>query len=169
MAKTKTTEVQEDSVVLPAGVSADALAAALQALADSTRAQADAASAAAKIVKKTTLNRKHNSPFDPKDGKAKARFKRKTYLHSLALDEKFHTNDEIEAANKLRPGSYCDGLIRVTRRKDKGIDIDWPVKTAAQRLRLATQYGLTTFKDICERCITEAAQPKRSSALDDDE
>lgn len=110
--------------------------------------------------KKNAFNRKANTPWMPKDGK-KLKLKRKTYHHSMLLDEDILSNDEIDALNKIRPGRYCDGTVVIYRRRDRGIDIDYPVKTASQRLRLINQFGIRNLKELCEYCINEALAPKK--------
>lgn len=108
----------------------------------------------------TVANRKKNTPWTPKDGSPKLKFKRKTYVHGLLCDEAIHSNEEIALANKVRPGVYGDGYIKVIRRRDKGIDIDWPVRTAAQRLKLVNTFGIRNFAELLQFCINEAANPK---------
>ena len=72
--------------------------------------------------KKTTITRKHGGPFAAKEGTVKPKLKRKTYEHGIEVRPATCTPEEIIALNTLRPGKYCDGIVTVTRRKDKGID-----------------------------------------------
>lgn len=109
------------------------------------------------VEKKTAVNRKPGSPWDPKDGSKKLKLKRKMYQHSIIIDPDFEDNETIDLMNKLKVGLFCDGWVKVYKRKDQGIDIDYPVKTASQRLKLF-RYA-TTFKELLERCIAEAANP----------
>jgi hypothetical protein len=113
-------------------------------------------------TKKNIFDRKNGSPWAPPDGVPKLKLKRKMYQHGILIDDAFLTNEEIALANQIRPGSYCDGHVRVIRRRDKGIDIDWPVRNSQQRLKLVNQFGLRNFSEVLQRCITEAAKPKRS-------
>lgn len=126
-----------------------------------------AINAAKPAEKKNPFNRKVQTPWTPKDGSKKLKLKRKTYHHGLLLDEDILSNDEIDRLNKIRPGRYCDGYVTVYRRKDRGIDIDYSVKTAAQRLRLVNQFGIRNLVELCERFIMEAAQPKKASFDED--
>lgn len=120
------------------------------------------------MEKKTPFNRKVNTPWTPKDGSPKLKLKRATHQHGLLIDPEFLTNDEIALMNKLRPGLYYDGWVRIVRRKDRGIDIDYPVKTAAQRLRLVNQYGIRNLKELLEGCIQEAENPTKKDQVDAD-
>ncbi len=122
---------------------------------------------ASRPQKKTIFTRVKGTPWTPKDGSPKAKFKRKAYQHSLPLDEKFMSNEEITLFNQLRPGTYCDGLIRVTKRRDKGMDLTYPVKTNSQRLKLVAEYGLTNLTQIMNKCILEASQPRKSEFAED--
>ena len=118
--------------------------------------------------KKTILTRKNGGPFAPKDGEIKPKLKRKTYQHGVLINEESVSSAEINSLNKLKPGSYCDGLVRVERRRDKGLNLTYNIRTAAQRLKLLNEYGLTSLVAICERCAAEAAQPKKQDEdLDD--
>lgn len=111
------------------------------------------------VEKKNAFTRKINTPWTPKDGSAKLKLKRKMYQHGLPLDGDFLTNNQIELLNKLRPGIFLDNYIHVIRRKDRGIDISYNIKTAAQRLKLVNQFGIRNFDELIEKCIYEAANP----------
>jgi len=115
--------------------------------------------------KKTAANRKNGSPWAPKDGSPKLKLKRKMYQHGIFIDPDFHTNEEIELMNRLKVGRFCEGWVKVYRRKDHGIDIDYPAKTASQRLKLF-RYA-NSFKSLLERCIEEAANPRPVEELDE--
>lgn len=124
-------------------------------------------------AKKTAFNKPHGGPWAPKDGSPKLRLKRKSFHHGLLLGDPSEpnnrlTNEEIALFNKLKPGKYCNNIVTVTRRRDKGIDIDYPVRTAAQRLRLLNDFGIRNFKELLEHCVNEAAQPKRVESDEDE-
>lgn len=121
------------------------------------------------MQKKTISNRVKGTPWSSKDGSPKLKLKRIMYQHSLKIDEDRVNNEEIALLNKIKPGSYCDGYVRVVRRKDRGIDIDYPVKTASQRLRLINDFGVVSFQSLLERLVAEAAQPKKIENEDVDE
>lgn len=89
------------------------------------------------------------------------------YQHGgIELDPKIFCNETIELLNKVKPGIYCKGIVRVTKRKDRSYDISWPVRTAAQRLRVMNEAG-NTFEAILQRCIDEHADPKKFKGPDD--
>lgn len=132
------------------------------------RALIEAINATKPPTKKTAANRKPNTPWTPKDGSPKLRLKRKFYQHGIMVDPDMVTNEQIELMNKVRPGLYMDGNVRVVRRRDKGIDIDYAVKTAAQRLRLVNQFGIRDFNELLQRCITEAENPQDYAIVDED-
>lgn len=118
------------------------------------------------IEKKTAVNRKPGSPWDPKDGSKKHKLRRKMYQHGHLIDPDLESNEVIDLMNKLKVGLFCDGWVKVYKRKDQGIDIDYPVKTASQRIKLF-KYA-TTFRELLERCIHEAANPKPVDELEDE-
>lgn len=124
--------------------------------------------------KVTEFTKPSGGAFAPKKGEVKPRLKRKSYHHGLLLgDPKEASNrltpEEITLFNQLKPGAYCNGFVQVTRRRDKGIDIDYPLKTAAQRLRLVNEFGIGSFAALLQRCVNEAAQPKQAVIEDSDE
>lgn len=121
----------------------------------------DAIEAAKPPTKKTVADRKVNSPWTPK-GTPKIKLKRKIFQHGMPISEQFLKNEQIELCNKLRPGLYCDGYIKVVRRRDKGLDIDYPVKSNTQRMKLATEYGVRSFTELLQTCIKEAENPRKS-------
>lgn len=123
---------------------------------------------AARPAKKTEFDRKINTPWTPKDGSPKAKLKRKMFQHGLLLRPAFLTNEEILALNQLRPGVYCDGFVRVTRRRDKGLNIEYPVKTTDQRLRLVQRFGIRNVGELASYCIEEAKNPKKVNPEDMD-
>lgn len=111
------------------------------------------------VQKKTPFNRKKGTPWTPKDGSPKLKLKRKTYHHGLEVENKL-SNEEIALLNKIKPGSYCDGWVKVVRRKDKGINIDYPIKTSSQRLKLVNQFGIRNFEELLRRIIEEQTNPE---------
>lgn len=119
--------------------------------------------------KKTQFTRKINTPWTPKDGSPKLKLKRKMYQHGLVMDEDFLTNEEIALLNKVRPGRFMNGHVNVRRRKDWGIDIDYPVKTAAQRMRLASEFRIRSLTELLERCLEEVNNPIKYEVKDHDE
>lgn len=118
------------------------------------------------VEKKTPFTRERHTPWTPTKGTPRLKLKRKMYHHSQALGSRI-SNEEIELLNKIRPGTYCDGFVHVIRRKDKGIDIDYKVKTSAQRLRLVNQFGIRNFKELLERIIEEAGNPAKYKTQDE--
>ena len=68
----------------------------------------------------------------------------------------------------MKPGHYCNGLVRVIKRKERAYDITWPVATVAQRLRVMNEAG-STLNAILQRCIDEHNDPSRFKGPDDDE
>lgn len=117
-------------------------------------------------VKKTVANRKENTPWTPADGAPKLKMKRQFHHHGMRISDNV-SNEEIALLNQLKPGSFCDGFVRVTLRKDKGIDIDHPIRTAAQRLKLVNSYGIRSFAELLQRCIDEKQNPRKYRTADD--
>jgi hypothetical protein len=109
--------------------------------------------------KKTSYNRPKMGPWEPKDGTKKPKLRRVMYQHGLELLETSLHKEEIELLNKIKAGSYCGGFVRVIKRKDRSLDIDYPIKTASQRLKLVNQFGIRDFKELLQRIIDEAARP----------
>ena len=112
------------------------------------------------ITKKNIFTRTANTPWTPKDGGPRLKFKRRTYHHGVELRGKV-SNAEIALCNQLRPGVYGDGFFKVIRRRDKGLDIDYPIKTASQRLKLINQFGIRSFEELLQFLVAEAARPKK--------
>lgn len=112
------------------------------------------------LQKKSILNRKKGGPWAPKDGSPKIKLRRTHYQHSVRMEAETLNNEDIALLNKIRPGVYCDGHVKVILRKDRGIDIDYPIRTAAQRLRLG-QFGITSLTSLLTRCIDEASKPAK--------
>lgn len=110
-------------------------------------------------VKKTVFSRKKGSPWDPKDGSKKPALKRKMFQHGIEIPIEQISPTEIELLNKVKPGIYCNGFVRVNKRKDRGLDIDYPVKTNSQRLRLINEFGIRSLSELCTRIMEESANP----------
>jgi len=123
--------------------------------------------AAKPVQKKNQFTRKEGTPWTPKDGSPKIKLRRKMYQHGLLMDPDFLTNDEISLLNKVRPGTYMNGHVQVVRRRDRGLSLEYPVKTAAQRLRLVSEFGIRNLSDLLKRCIDEAENPKQFIAPED--
>lgn len=117
-----------------------------------------------KPKEKVRIHQPRNAWSTP--GVPKAKLKRKLYHHGILLDPEMLTNAQIELANQLKPGRFCDGNIVVQRRRDKGVNIDYAVKTASQRLKL-NQYGITSFDVLMQRLIDEANNPKAYRSPED--
>ena len=118
--------------------------------------------------KKTVANRKRNSPWSPKDGSPQLKLKRAMYQHGVPIDGVV-SNEEIDLLNKIKPGVYCEGFVRVTLRKDRGLDVDYPVKTASQRLKLVNRFGIRSLTELLQRIIDEKENPtkyRRSEDMD---
>lgn len=121
--------------------------------------------------KKNAANRKTITPWTPKNGEPKLKLTRKFYQHSIPMDQDLLTNEEIVLLNKLKPGRFLDNWLLVERRRDKGINITYPVKTPAQRMKLSSTYGIAGPNALCillQRCIDEAANPKTYASDPDD-
>ena len=58
--------------------------------------------------------------------------------------------------------------VKVVRRRDRGVDIDYPVKTASQRLKLVNQFGIRNFAELLQRCIDEGNNPTKYTQPDED-
>lgn len=109
--------------------------------------------------KKNAFNRKVGTPWTPKDGTPKPKLKRKMFQHGLPIDEDISSSKEIDLMNQLRPGVFMGGLVKVNRRKDRGLDLDYHIKTASQRLKLINQFGIRNLEELLSRCIEEASNP----------
>lgn len=110
--------------------------------------------------KKNPFNRKVNTPWSPKNGEPRVKMKRKYYQHGITIGETV-TNEDIELLNRVRPGRYCDGWVHVELRKDRGINITYPVRTSSQRLKLVNQYGVRSFTELLQRVIDEKTNPTK--------
>ena len=119
--------------------------------------------------KKSVFTRKKGDPWQPKDGSAKLKFKRAFYQHGIKIDEDQLTNENIALLNQLKPGRYCEGWVRVEKRKDGGYNLAYPVKTAAQRMKLSHTYGITSFGSFIQRLLDEKANPVKYRKPEDDD
>ena len=120
-------------------------------------------------AKMTIRNRRVNSPWVPKDGSPKLKMRRKYYQHGLLINPDRTTNERIELLNQLKPGTFLNGYVKVVKRRDKGIDIDYAIKTHAQQRRLSNDFGISSLDDLLRRCIAESLIPKRDDGYDLDE
>lgn len=155
MAKKTVEPTQEAST---SNASADLIAALVQAI-NLTRP----------VEKKTANTRKPGSPWDPKDGSKKHKLKRKMHQHGIIIDPDLITNEEIDLLNKLKVGLYINGSIKVYRRKDSGIDIDYAIKTASQKVKLMSLLGGEGLAGLLKRCIAEGLVAKVTVDEDGDE
>jgi hypothetical protein len=119
--------------------------------------------------KKNAINRKPGDPWQPKDGSKKLKLKRKIYQHGIPIDPDLCDNETIDALNRLRPGRYMEGFVKVYKRKDQGIEIEYPIKTASQKIKLVSTYGVRSLKDFCDRCIAEHNDPAKFTKLEDED
>ncbi len=134
----------------------------LSELADALRTAIESA----RPQKITPATRKQKgTPWTPPAGEAKLKLKRKYYHHGLEVENRL-SNEEIALLNQLKPGKYCDGWVEVKRRKDKGFNIDYKIRTAAQRLRL-NQFGITSFTSLLQRIVKETENPSLYSRPED--
>jgi hypothetical protein len=59
--------------------------------------------------------------------------------------------------------------VRVIKRRDGALDIDYPIKTAAQRLKLVNQFGITSFTGLLQRILDEKTNPAKYRRPDEDD
>lgn len=118
--------------------------------------------------KKTPFTRVKKNPYFPTDGSPRAALKRPVFQHGIELNTDHLYNKDIEGLNKVKPGAYCGGWIRVMKRRDGGLDISYPVRTVAQRLKLSN-FGITDFSKLVERLLDERANPAQYRRADDDD
>jgi hypothetical protein len=110
--------------------------------------------------------RKKNTPWTPKNGAPRLKLKRRMYHHGLEIRDRV-SNEEIALLNQIRPGLYLNNWVKVVRRRDKGIDIDYPVKTAGQRLKLVNEFGVRNFTELLQRIVEEGLNPKQFKPEDE--
>jgi len=120
--------------------------------------------------KKTVATRTKLTPWTPTDGSPKiTKFKRPMYHHGIEIIAKRTSNENCLLLDKLKPGTYCDGFVKVIKRRDGGLDIDYLVRTNAQRLRLLNQLRINTFGELIQRLLDERANPAKYYPADDDD
>ena len=137
------------------------------AISDLAQALIQAINATKPPEKKTSFNRKRQGAFDTKDGSPKPRLKRVMYQHGVEMDPTTLLPEEILLLNQIKPGVYCEGVVRVIRRKDRSYDIDYPVRTSSQRLKVNNIVGAVGLKALLNRLIQEASDPSRFKGPDD--
>ncbi len=136
---------------------------------ESTKEAIAAAIAVAKPDRITVANRKSKTPWDPPAGKVKPALKRKFHQHGMIISAERLTAEQIELINKLRPGNYLDNNVQVIRRRDKGIDLTYKVKSATDKQFLASRYGITSLTQLLSRCVEEGQSPKKPDLMSNDE
>jgi hypothetical protein len=110
--------------------------------------------------------RKKKTPWSPPEGEPRLKMRRVFHQHGIPLGENV-SNETIALLNKIKPGRYCDGNVIVTLRKDQGIDISYPVRTASQRLRMVNAYGIRGFDELLQRIIDERSNPAKYRKAED--
>lgn len=133
---------------------------------DLAQALTEAIKAAQPFRPKTILERTPQTPWSPPPGVPRAELRRPCYQHGNLIESQTVTNEEIELLNRLKPGTYCDGRVKVRPRRDGGLTIDYPVRTASQRIAMLA-YG-RSFKELLERIIDEQQHPERYGSRSDD-
>ena len=122
-----------------------------------------------KDIKAKPYRRKKNNPYFPKDGSPRLKLRRKCMQHGIEIDEDQLYNEDIDGLNKMKFGRYCGGFVRVIKRKDGSLDIDYPVRTSAQKLKLMNSFGITTFSGLIQRILAERAEPLKYKPEDEDD
>lgn len=150
---------------LPAGTQSPTDASAQQSLAN---ALIQAIEATRPPSKKTVSNRKRFASQPHLQG-PKLKLKRTIMQHGIEIDPVYETNEVIELLNKIKPGKYCQGHIHVIKRKDGAYDISYPVRTAAQRLKIVNQFHITDFKSLLNRLVDERNDPTKYRRPDDED
>lgn len=149
--KTPADQVSDQTEAPAQSTGAEALAAAMLAAIESARP-----------TKITAANRKPNTPWTPKDGSAKLKLKRRMFHHGMDIVDTRLTNEQIALANQVRPGTYLDGFVKVIRRRDKGIDIDYPWQKT-NRNKITTAHGITSFTQLLQRIVDEGKAPRKTA------
>lgn len=106
------------------------------------------------------------NPWAPKLGEARSKLKRKAFIHGIAQGDQW-ANSTIDLFNQIRPGTYVNGLVKITRRRDKGINLDWAFKSPEQRLRVLMAGGFTHIDQLLQACLTEAKTKALTPETDD--
>ena len=125
-------------------------------------------------TKKTVASRKSGKPYDHADGSSRLKLKRPCFQHGIEIDIDTIPDEAVERLNQLRPGTYCSGWIKVTKRRDgTGLDIAYPVRTAAQRLKLPSYFvgcaGVTPFSQLLARLLDEKSNPAKYRLPEDED
>ena len=122
------------------------------------------------VEKKNVMTRKKANPWMPTDGSPKIlAFKRPMYQHGLEIDPKYTRNETCKLLDQIKLGTYCDRLVTVRKRKNGGYDIDYSIRTPAQRLKLVPYMGGRGLDGLLERLIAERADPKKYRLPDADD
>lgn len=130
----------------------------------------EALKAAQPVQKKNVVTRKKVNPWMPTDGSPKImKFKRPMYHHGIPIDPRRTYNENCVLLDKIKPGTYLNGHVKVLKRKDNGYDIEYPIRTAAQRLKLINQFGITDFNSLLRRILDERADPRKYAQPEDQE
>ena len=112
--------------------------------------------------KKSIMDRKKLNPWTPKDGSPKiTSFKRPMYHHSLLIDPKTTYNEDCLLLDKVRPGKYVNGIVSVTKRRDGGLDIDYPIRTNAQRLKFLGLLDKRSFNGLLSQIVKEGEEKRK--------
>jgi len=119
--------------------------------------------------KKTPFNRKRGGPWESKDGKPKPKLRRVMYQHGILMEENNLSSEEIELLNKIKAGSYCGGQVKVIKRRDRSLDVDYAIRTSSQRLKLLSLMGGRGLVGLLERILSEAADPTKFKGPDEDD
>lgn len=155
----RTTARQHNTEPAPVGISAADVVAALRDAILSIKGQ----------ERKTVATRVKRNPWMPTDGSPKiTSLKRRCFHHGIEIDPRYTHNDVCLLLDRIRPGKYCNGWVTVHKRQDGGINIDYPIRTAAQRLKLVNTYGIRSFKELLERIIDERSDPRKYTPTDDE-
>lgn len=128
---------------------------------------ADAIQMAKPKEKKNIFTRKKNTPWTPPNGEPKLKLKVPLHQHNIEIKEERLSNKQIELANQLRPGVYGGGHFRVVRRRDRGINIEYPIRSVGQRLQLISKFGLRNFTEILEYLVAEGAKRPKNVEYDE--
>jgi hypothetical protein len=172
MAKTKTVRVTEEELAALEALRATKIEGIenVTTVSDAQQALADAFVNAIERTREKPKalpgTRRKKTPWSPPEGEERIKMKRVFYQHGIMLGENV-SNETIKLLHQIKPGHYCEGFVRVTLRKDRGIDISYPVRTASQRLRLINQFGVRSFPELLQRIIDEKNDPKKYRKAED--
>lgn len=121
------------------------------------------------IEKKTTINRVRHNPYYPPAGTPRLKLKKLWYQNGNEIDVEQLYNEDIDELNKMKAGRYMAGHLRIVKRKDGGMGIEYPIRTAAQRLKLQNQFHISNFTDLVKRINAERADPTKYRPADEDD